>query len=284
MILKKKEKQTNNSLGLKAINNKHISIQFSLDGFSFCVFNKENNTVVALRSYSFEESNNSPQRLITNISSLFKTCDALKLNYNTVSVTHSNDLFAFVPKPLFNEKNLHRYVSFNNKVYRHDLVVYDLIEKEEMYSVFIPYVNINNFFIDQFGSFNYKHITANAVEHLMSIYKYSLKPHVFVNVERNHFQLIVISEKKLLLCNSYPYKTKEDFLYYILFAAEQLKLHPETFELVFMGAIDRNSPLFEIAYKYVKNVSMIETRFTCEFNADITESDKREHYLLINQN
>lgn len=285
MIQKKKEKQTKtNSLELKKLNNKHLSIQFSLDGFSFCVLNKENNTLVALHSYSFEETNNSPQRLSANISSLFETVDILNHKYSTVSVTHSNDLFAFVPKTLFNEKNLHNYVSFNNKVYTHDLVVYDLIEKEELYSVFIPYININNFFIDRFGSFSYKHITANAVENLMGIYKYSLKPHLFANVEENNFQLIVINDKKLQLCNNFPYRTKEDFLYYILFTAEQLKLHPESFELVFMGNVDKASPLYDIAYKYVKNVGLIENRFPCEFDPVFSESDKREHYLLINQN
>lgn len=285
MIQKQKEKQAKtNSLELKKLNNKHLSIQFSLDGFSFCVLNKDNNTLVAIHSYSFEGGNNSPQQLITDISSLFETCDLLKHKYSTVSVTHSNDLFAFVPKPLFNEKNLRKYVSFNNKVYKHDLVAYDLIEKEELYSVFIPYINVNNYFIDRFGSFSYKHITANAVENLMGIYKFSLKPHMFVNVEGNHFQLIVINDKKLQLCNSYPYRTKEDFLYYILFVAEQLKLHPETLELVLMGSVDKESPLYEIAYKYVKNVSLIENRFPCEFDPIFTESDKREHYLLINQN
>jgi hypothetical protein len=41
------------------------------------------------------------------------------------------------------------------------IFAFDEISNYEINSVYIPYVNINNFFIDQFGTFDYKH--ANSI-------------------------------------------------------------------------------------------------------------------------
>ena len=51
-----------------------------------------------------------------------------------------------------------------------------------------------------------------------------------------HFEIIVIANKKLQLYNTFQFTSKEDFIYYVLFTAEQLKLNPEKFELLLLGS------------------------------------------------
>jgi hypothetical protein len=43
------------------------------------------------------------------------------------------------------------------------------------------------------------------------------------------FEIIVIQNQQLLLFNSFEYLTPEDFIYYVLFTAEQLNINPENF-------------------------------------------------------
>jgi hypothetical protein len=50
-----------------------------------------------------------------------------------------------------------------------------------------------------------------------------------VHFSEGHFEIIVIQNQKLLLFNSFDYQTPEDFIYYVLFTAEQLSLNPKTF-------------------------------------------------------
>ena len=81
-------KNQKDNLDLKDLSNKHLSIQFSLDGFSFCVLDKDSNTFVALGDYDFEEKTaHTPQSLLTNIADVFDAESLLKESYNSVTVS-----------------------------------------------------------------------------------------------------------------------------------------------------------------------------------------------------
>jgi len=283
MIQTKKKIKTTKILDIANLEVSHLSIQFSLDGFSFCILDKDSKTFTTLYDYTFEETNNSPQKLLENISSVFKDEKLLQKKYRSVSVSHINELATLVPKPLFDEERLKDYISYNTKAYANDYFVYDEIKNQDMVSVYIPYVNINNFLLDQYKEFDFKHYSNILIESLLGIYKYSLVPHMFAHINDNHFELIVIANKKLQLYNTFKFSTKEDFIYYVLFTSEQLKLNPEKFELVLLGNIEKDDELYKMAYTYVRNVSLLENRSKYQYDDSFTEIDKRKYYTLLNQ-
>ena len=82
---------------------------------------------------------------------------------------------------------------------------------------------------------------------------------MFVNVFKNTFDIVVLENKNLILSNSFSYQTKEDFIYYILFVAEQLQLNNEEFKLYFTGEITFESEIYKIVYTYIKNVFFLES-------------------------
>jgi phosphoribosylformylglycinamidine (FGAM) synthase-like enzyme len=106
---------------------------------------------------------------------------------------------------------------------------------------------------------------------------------MFVNVDTKHFEIVIISDHKLLFYNSFKHKSKEDFIYYILFTAEQLKLNPEKFELMLFGNISKEHPYYKMAYKYVRNIALLENRSKYKFGAYFKEETKRSFYTLLNQ-
>jgi hypothetical protein len=79
-----------------------------------------------------------------------------------------------------------------------------------------------------------------------------------VHFSQGHFEIIVIQNQQLLLFNSFEYLTPEDFIYYVLFTAEQLNINPENFPLELIGSIDIESEYYKIAYKFIRNVSLID--------------------------
>ena len=68
--------------------------------------------------------------------------------------------------------------------------------------------------------------------------------------------IIVLDNKKLIYFNSFTYETKEDFIYFLLFALEQLELDPATVRVRLFGAIEEGDPYYDMCYRYIQNVSL----------------------------
>jgi hypothetical protein len=149
-----------------------------------------------------------------------------------------------------------------------------------MNTVYIPYVNINNFLIDEIGSFDYKHGNSILIEKILEASKNNDDKKMIVNFNPEHFELIVVQNQKLLLFNSFEYQTPEDFIYYLLFTAEQLSLNPESFQLELLGTITRNDPYYAMAYKYIRNVSFLDVSVLQERN-NFSTAQNQKHYILF---
>lgn len=258
---------------------KKLSIQVSLTGLSFCCFDTLNNTVSSFNEIHFDVFPKT-SKIEDLFADAFTKHPELRDSYDEVLVIHNNNLATFVPEPLFDEQYLGSYLQYNTKVFETDFFAFDAIPAYEMNTVFIPYVNINNFFIDQFGAFNYKHASTILVQTLLNASKNQRDKKMFVHVSASHFEIVVVQNQKLLFFNSFEYQTPEDFIYYILFTAEQLQLNPEYFTLDLIGAITKEDPLFQIAYKYIRNVSLIDVE-DLRWNNYFTEAENRNHFILF---
>jgi hypothetical protein len=229
---------------------------------------------------SFDNENITPQKQLDFITNEFKNNALLNQEFTSVSVTHSNNLSTFVPLPFFNKDNLREYLQYNLKVLENEFITYDTLESAEIANVYIPFVHINNYLFDRFGSFEYKHTSSVLVETLLKENLLNDKTHFFVNVETGIFQIVVLKNKKMEFFNTFNFKTKEDFIYYILFTAEQLNLNPTAFQLTFLGAIEKESELYEITYKYIKNIDFIQVDFLLSEDVKISN---HSHFTLLNQ-
>jgi len=280
---KKKNQITNKSKDFNNLNESHLSIQLSLDGFSFCIIDKNKNRIIELKYISFSNNSPTPQKHLENVEEIFKQEALLKRKYDSVNITHVNNLSTLVPKPLFDDNHLNNYLKYSSKTYKNDYIVYDELENHDMVNVYIPFVNINNFFLENFGGFEYKHFSTILIENLLNTYKFSEHPHMFVNISEKHFEIVIIANNKLMFYNTFKYQSKEDFIYYVLFTAEQLNLNPEKMDLVFSGKISKENDLYKIAYKYIRNISLLENRSKYQFGTSIKEATKRSFFTLLHQ-
>ncbi|MEP3836834.1 MAG: DUF3822 family protein [Algibacter sp.] len=234
--------------------NIELSIQISLSGLSFSILNRDTNTIVVFKAYNFEKKLN-PIEVLDQLKQVFVKETVLKGNFANIIIIHDNDLSTLVPKSLFNESYLADYLKFNSKILKSDFIAYDTIIENNSVNVYVPYININNFIYDNFGAFTFKHVSTILIESVLQIEKESTSTNMYVNVGDNHFEIIVINKSNLLLYNRFSYHTKEDFIYYILFTAEQLNLNPDTLNLVLIGAIKENDTLYNMAYRYIRNIT-----------------------------
>jgi hypothetical protein len=254
-----------------------LAIQVSLNGLSFVTFDTILNKPFALKTISMGKVNVT-SKIEDLFGEAFQMNPELKAGYDDIVIVHSNNLSTFVPTALFDEEYLGSYLQFNTKVFETDFFAFDELANYEMNNVYIPYVNMNNYFIDQFGTFDYKHANSILVQKLLEVSRNNEERKMFVHVSDSHFEIVIVQNQKLQLFNTFDYKTPEDFIYYILFAAEQLHLNPESFKLELLGKITDGDALFNIAYKYVRNVSLFDVS---SIQNQFTESENREHFILL---
>jgi len=255
-----------------------MSIQIGLNGLSFSVLDTISNTITAVKQINFDRTLNHFE-LLNKIKQLFTEEKALHINFEKVTVIYDNELFSIVPKPLFNEDALLDYLKFNSRILKTDFISFDELTIGDNVCVFVPYVSINNYLIDRFGSFTFKHISTILIESILRLEKNSATKKMYVNVNKTHFNLIVVEDSKLILYNTFKYQTKEDFIYYILFTAEQLRLNPEVFKLVFIGDIDKEDDIYKIAYKYIRH---IEFGVTNTYNYHQPNTPSHANFSIIN--
>lgn len=262
---------------ITARNYKKLALQISVNGLSFCCFDTLDGKITSFRQVAFEKYKAIEEQLWR----AFLDHVELTRSYDDIIVLHDNNFNTFVPGALFDENFMASYLQYNTKVFETDFFTFDTIGSYDINNVYVPMMNVNNFLIDQFGSFEYKNVNSVLVAKLLDFSRNVEEKQVFVHLQESHFEIVVAQNQKLLLYNSFEFSTPEDFLYYLLFTLEQLYLNPETVKVVLLGKVDEGDPNFTIAYKYIRNIMLLDTG-TLEERFSVGKQDALQHFILFN--
>lgn len=239
--------------------NLEISIQFSLDGFSFCIANATTKKDLYFGQYSFDGAIRQPEELLTKIEPLFKADKDLQHDFRSVKVYYKNELYTLVPEPYFDEAHLSSYLDFTIKTYPSDLFAFDRLPSIEANLVYIPYVNINNFLFQNMGEFEFHHYLKLLIEKALYVNSEN-EMNLYVDFGKSLINIVAVHGKELSLINSFYCETHEDCLYYILFTAEQLNISNEELCLKVSGNLQKGSERYHLIEKYVKEIEFMEAK------------------------
>lgn len=224
----------------------------------------------------------SPFELLNQLKTIIESNSDFNQTFDSVLCIYQNELSTLVPKPLFDDSHLADYLKFNAKILKTDFIDYDTITLNNSVNVYVPLVNINNYLFDTFGSFTYKHASTILIESILQNTTKHKDIELYINVGKLHFEMIATKEHELIFYNTFDYNTKEDFIYYILFSLEQLKLSPETVKINLSGQIDKDDDLFNILYKYIRFVTFLEPICNYQFTTSKQPKEKHHNFILLN--
>jgi len=259
------------------ISNLKLSIQVRLDGPSFCILDISRANIAWYKKINFPKEHN-PVKALQEIEDVYRDEQILHGPFKEVILLFSNELYSPVPSAYFIEEEASTYLKFNTKILGTDVVEFDNI-KEELVNVYIPYTNITNYFFDRYGEFEFKHNTSELINAALALSTGS-ETTAYLNNYSGYYDLVIVKDGALLLCNTFNYETREDFIYYLLFTAEQLDLHPETLQLILLGNISRETEEYKIAYTYIKNVELLQPSFI-GLEEKYGLQFQREEFLLL---
>ena len=269
-----KKKTINNYI--EVTSKRKLSIQFSLDGFSFSTTNTHNE-VIEFSSYTFSKTKNSPELVLEKLQDIFKKEKSLQYDFETVTVIHQNNLNTLVPNEYFKKDALKSYLKYSIKTIASDLITFDELDFMNSKNVYVPYVNINNFLFQNFGEFEYKHYSSVMLEKLFSIATNDIC--CYIHVSKSTFDIVIIKNSNLQFFNVFEYKTKEDFMYYVLFTLEQLDLSTEETLVSILGDMEEDSDLFRLMYTYIRNIDFLSSK-NAVFNNQ-KEISKHSNFILL---
>lgn len=260
----------------------HLSLLVGLDGLSCCVLDSKRNRYLALCSWMFQGAYNWTT-VSENISSITRETPLLQYGFKTVSAAVANSKSTLVPNALYETGEDEKYLRFNHTLEEDDRVRVDQLKNLEAKNIYALPKSLERSLSGHFPNVRFIHHSTSFIESVLLQYKNLGQLKVVIHIQMSHFEVAVTEGKNLLLYNSFTYQTSEDFIYYLLFACEQLKLNPEKLDLVILGEIERNSAIFSILHKYVRNISFGERSDSFEYSHVLNELPKHFYYNLFNQ-
>ncbi len=237
--------------------NNRLSIQLRLDGFSFAQIDSISKKVLLIEDYDVplmlgEEADFQNEKVNVRLEDFFTEKQIHRNQYKSVHFVIDNSLFTLVPSVLLDEKHAFDYLKQVHQIPENFIVKTDAIsffETKNVYAVYAPlFYNLS----DYFSIFEIKHGATVFIQQMTLLQKMQKRNAVYIEVANRSMHIIAFENEKLVFSNTFTFKEKEDFIYFILLIYNQLKFNTEDVPLFFSGNIDRSSPLYSIAYQYIR--------------------------------
>jgi hypothetical protein len=231
----------------------HLQLLAGPGAFSFSLLNSEQRKFVALESYNLQNVFTSDS-LVQSLDQIISGHAFLKGSFSGITFAYDSHRSTLVPEALYDADSMKSYIDFNHKTEPGDLVLSDQLKSMDTRNIYLFPGALRNLLTRFYPNVTLRHHSSSLLESLAMLYKNESKPKLVLHISLTHFEIIFFEGKHLRFYNTFRHQTTEDFIYYLLFVCEQLKLNPETLELVLIGEIERNSAIYSMLLKYVRNV------------------------------
>lgn len=272
------------ALDTQATENYRMSIQVSLDGLSFCILDAASNTYLALESYPLQGVHSNVS-LCKSLEELIPQMSWYRKSFRSVQILFETPKTTLIPASVYDERKRDQYLRFSHVVNEHEHVVADYLPGLDAYNVYaLPYCfsfNMNKMFA---GSRVFHYQSAFIECALQCARKTSQVATVYANVRRGSFDILVVRDGKMEFVNAFNYRSKEDFAFFLLYAMDQLSLNPDQVQLVLMGELEKQSKIYEIVFKYVRQVSFVDRGSMAHYHPVFDSMPGHYFYNLLNLN
>ena len=266
-----------------------LSILVSRHGFSFCISRPEDHVVLGLEAYNFPISDthlsagNDIKEWGQQLTALLENLESLKKPFQKVCIALAYSKSTLVPKALFEEADKATWLRFNHPVADDELCRNDeLIPAAAVMQYAVPVVVLSAL-TTAFPEAAVYNASGRLIMNLLSATQATARDGVlYAHVQGAWVELVYLEEGHLKYFNVFSYQTREDLAYYVIFVIEQLGLNPDITVLVLLGDIERESDHFELLYRYIRNIRLIDNSVMQEHGQIAADIPFHTYFNLIN--
>ena len=247
---------------------------YNTNSFSFTIFNMENEEFLGLKSFIFDQNED-------NLNYLLRESNVFKWSLNSLTLNYFNTTCTLVPNSLFDEKFKRKYLEINSPVEKEDEILIDKLKHINAVVIYsIPQKHLNA--LRKIKNIKIKHSATIFLESILEQSKQSTKSNFFIDVSTKSFNIAFVKNSKLIFYNNFKFKSKNDFLYYVLNCFNTLDINSKEVELIISGEFKKDEVINDLKM-YIKKIKL-ETR-PINYLFSHTFNDVPNHYFhkLFNQ-
>ncbi|MFT6165365.1 MAG: hypothetical protein ACJAV5_000386 [Vicingaceae bacterium] len=265
--------------GGKTAQLKHFMVLSKLQ-LKSAFFDDQSQTYISYEQFDFNKSDDWIEAL-RSIEKILPS-EAFQ-SQKSLQICLSNSLYTLVPQVLFDEKELESYLSFNHPIEDLNQLIfhYTALESFDAVVVFAIPRGLEFLLKAKLPPYQLLHFSSPILE---AIGLNKMKENeLLINVQREQFEVIYAPNGKLNFFNSFQYQSKEDFIYFLLYVMEQLKLEREKSKLILVGEIEKDSAIYKLLYTYINEVSFGKKAANINFSAVLGELNDYSNFSLFHQ-
>ncbi len=237
----------------------NLSLQISPEIFRICITDLEKSRCLLLEDYELSPAS-SPQQIIDKVEEIYDNHHVLKAGFwKSIKLAIKTPKFSLVPNTLFQEEYAKDYLNLNCTINEniHEEIYYYKQNSIDVINIFSADRRLVEFFRKAYPgkSIQVIHHTSPLIESIILSQPHTDDRSIFLYVEKDLVTIIITRSRTLELCNIFNFTTPEDFVYYLMFVIEQLKLNPDKNPITIWGDILPDSDIYKLLYKYIRNIS-----------------------------
>lgn len=276
MALTKEQQSTFNNRGiLERAHQVHLSLQLSPGQFTVCWFNTVDKTYLELLEIDRLE----PAALTQALESISNTGQSFQSQSLSISTPH----FSLVPKALYAEDEAKKMLDFNfSKPTENHRILSSEIESQEAVCIFSEPIQSLERFNHYLPGIKVNHLAKTLIESYRTLVK-SDASKLFVHLEEKQFYLSYFKNYKLHFFNLFEFNSSEDFIYFFLYAIEQLKINRDEIPVGLSGKITKDSTIYDLCYKYIRDIQLLERPKGVSYSSKLQQLPGHQHYQIYQQ-
>ena len=257
----------------------YMSIQLSLDGLSFCILDPVTNIFHSLTevSYDKEDANFAQQE------QYILSCPDMQRKFRKVLICIDSPAFSLMPISLYDESRIRSVLALTGiNVANDDKILRNNIDLANSTTAFtVP--NFLYFFLkNQFAGAEIFHSTTPIVSSmLLKRQGGALGTQMNIAFGAKDMTVVVAKDNELLLCNRFYCKEALDYVYMLLYIAEQLSLDIKTTQVTVHGRIASDDIRVRQLRKFIRLVQMAQIPQYFSYGFAIPEQAHRFNTLFL---
>ena len=237
---------------LELTGEKILSIQASLNGFSFSIICPDTNKLLYFRSNSLKIS--TENLLSRHFESWFSEEAVLKNNFKKVVLFYHSENITLVPNHLFhsNSKNELPPLLFENN--ENSLWINNSIDQIEARLLFTIPEAFRQTIINYFPGVQITH----PLKALIAKNDIDGEQKLHLLFDTNHFSVALTNHNQLQMVNHFMFKHPNDVVFYLLTILRQFKLAAKNIRTYYAGNLEGLTELSELLQKHFPNSTEIQ--------------------------